>query len=179
MSAETDTCTDARLVEDIRCLEGILKGLHRQWWRLNFKFIVLFLLVVITWVYVYVPKYDLFNPCNATFIHIFTTNNTKDTVKLRKRGQAHSRSSYEDPCYSHRMFLDRSNCHVCNNLCLGNYCFFYSIFSLFTFQMLSPFQVSPPEAPYPNHPLPALMRMLHYPPTPIFLPWHSPTLGHW
>jgi hypothetical protein len=60
--------------------------------------------------------------------------------------------------------------------------FFYWIFSLFTFQMLSPFQVFPLET---SHPIPApsvSMRVLPHPPThpptPAFPPWHSPTLGH-
>jgi hypothetical protein len=49
--------------------------------------------------------------------------------------------------------------------------FFYYIFSLFTFQMLFPFLVSPPKilSPfplYPNLPIPASW------------PWHSPILGH-
>jgi hypothetical protein len=47
---------------------------------------------------------------------------------------------------------------------------------LFTFQMSSPFQVSPSEHPYcipPPHP--ASMRVLPHPPTPVFSPWHSPT----
>jgi hypothetical protein len=47
--------------------------------------------------------------------------------------------------------------------------------SLFTLQMLSPFQVSPPETPYPTPP-PASMRVLPHPPTPAFLLWYSPTL---
>jgi hypothetical protein len=51
--------------------------------------------------------------------------------------------------------------------------------------MFSPFQVSPPEAPYPSplsHPSsPCFCEgapPLTYPPAPAFLPWHSPTLGH-
>jgi hypothetical protein len=44
------------------------------------------------------------------------------------------------------------------------------IFSLFTFQMLSPFQASPPETPYPIPPPPASMRVLLYPPTHPLLP---------
>ena len=44
--------------------------------------------------------------------------------------------------------------------------------------MLSPFQVSPPETPYPQHPRPASMRVLPYPPIPIVPPWHSLTLRH-
>ena len=47
------------------------------------------------------------------------------------------------------------------------------IFSLFTFQMFSYFQVSPSETLYPITPPPASMRMSLTPP-----PWHSPTLGH-
>jgi hypothetical protein len=38
--------------------------------------------------------------------------------------------------------------------------FFYLIFSLFTFQMLSLFPVSPLEHPYPIHPSPTSMRVL-------------------
>ena len=53
------------------------------------------------------------------------------------------------------------------------------IVSLFTFQRLSPFQVSPPETSYHITPPLASMRMLPPPPpTPTFLPWHSPTLRH-
>jgi hypothetical protein len=44
--------------------------------------------------------------------------------------------------------------------------------------MLSPFQVSPLEIPYPT-PTPASMRCSPtHPPIPTFLPWHSPTVGH-
>jgi hypothetical protein len=51
---------------------------------------------------------------------------------------------------------------------------------LFTFQLFSPFQVSTSETPYPI--LPTCLYEgapppIHLP-TPIFLPWHSPTLGH-
>jgi hypothetical protein len=42
--------------------------------------------------------------------------------------------------------------------------------------MFSPFQISPLETLYP--PPPDSMRVLPHPPTPIFTPWHSPTLGH-
>jgi hypothetical protein len=55
---------------------------------------------------------------------------------------------------------------------------FYWIFYLFTFQMLSPFPLSPSQPPYPILSLPTTMRVLPHPPTPISLPWHSPTLGH-
>jgi hypothetical protein len=48
--------------------------------------------------------------------------------------------------------------------------FFYWLFSLFTFHMLSPFQVSPLESPYPISPPPASMRVLPYPPTHSSLP---------
>jgi hypothetical protein len=48
--------------------------------------------------------------------------------------------------------------------------FFYWRFSLFTFQMLSPFPPPPPEAPYPIFPLPASIRMLTYLPTHSQLP---------
>jgi hypothetical protein len=37
---------------------------------------------------------------------------------------------------------------------LVRFFFFNWTFSLFTFQLFSPFQVSPSEAPYPTHPLP-------------------------
>jgi hypothetical protein len=64
--------------------------------------------------------------------------------------------------------------------------FFYWIFSLFTIQMLSPLQVSPPEFPYsillfPSPPLPLREYSpthLHHPPTSAFPPLHFPTLGH-
>jgi hypothetical protein len=56
--------------------------------------------------------------------------------------------------------------------------FFYWIFSSFTFQVLSTFQVFPPEPPYPISPSPTSMRVLTHPPTPIILPWHLLTLGH-
>ena len=55
---------------------------------------------------------------------------------------------------------------------------FYWIFILFTFQMFSPFQVSLSKTSYPILPSPASMRVFSYLPTPIFPPWHSPTLGH-
>jgi hypothetical protein len=54
--------------------------------------------------------------------------------------------------------------------------FFYLIFSLFTFQMLSPFLVSCPKIPYPFPPPP--LHLLPNPPTPTLLSWHSPTLEH-
>ena len=57
--------------------------------------------------------------------------------------------------------------------------FFYWIFSLFTFQMLSPLQVSHPGPPIPcPFPLPLWEYSHTHPPTPIFPSWHSPTLGH-
>ena len=43
--------------------------------------------------------------------------------------------------------------------------------------MLSPFPVSPLQAPYPTRPYPASMRVLPSP-TPASLPEHSSTLGH-
>jgi hypothetical protein len=55
---------------------------------------------------------------------------------------------------------------------------FYWIFILFTFQMFSPFQVSLSKTSYPIPPSPASMRVFSYLPTPIFPPWHSPTLGN-
>ena len=48
--------------------------------------------------------------------------------------------------------------------------FFFIKFFKFTFQMLSPFLVSPLKTPFP---------LLTNPPTPTFLSWHSPTLGPW
>jgi len=56
---------------------------------------------------------------------------------------------------------------------------FYWIFSLLTFQMLSPFSVSPLETPYHISPPPDSMRVLPQPLTPTSSPWHFPTLGHW
>ena len=50
--------------------------------------------------------------------------------------------------------------------------FFKYIISLFTFQMLAPFLVSPPKIPYPIS-----LPLLNNPPTPS-LSWHPPTLGH-
>jgi hypothetical protein len=47
--------------------------------------------------------------------------------------------------------------------------FLFWIFSLFTFQMLSPFQISPPEPSYPILPPPASKRVFPHPPT------HPPT----
>jgi hypothetical protein len=51
--------------------------------------------------------------------------------------------------------------------------------SLFTFQMFSPFQFSPSETPNPI-PSPYSIRVCSptHSPTPVFLPWHFPTLGH-
>jgi hypothetical protein len=46
---------------------------------------------------------------------------------------------------------------------------FFLLDLLFTFQMFSPFQVSPEETPYPIPPPPASMKVLPYPPTPAFL----------
>jgi hypothetical protein len=59
-------------------------------------------------------------------------------------------------------------------------CIFFSywIFSLFTFQMFSPSQTSPPETPYAIPSLPASMRVLPHLPIPVLPPWHCPTLGH-
>jgi hypothetical protein len=70
---------------------------------------------------------------------------------------------------------------VCVCVCVW-VCVFYWIFSLFTFQMLSPFLVPlpPAETPYPISPLPASMRESPHPPTHSCLPGlTSPTLGHW
>jgi hypothetical protein len=55
---------------------------------------------------------------------------------------------------------------------------FYWMFSLFTFQMYS-LSMSPLwKTPYYMPPSTASMSVLPNPPTPVFLPWHSPTLGH-
>jgi hypothetical protein len=55
----------------------------------------------------------------------------------------------------------------------------YFIFSLFAFQMLSPFQVFPQETAYPIPLGRTSMRvLLYHPHTPAFQPWHSPKLGH-
>jgi hypothetical protein len=51
---------------------------------------------------------------------------------------------------------------------------FFFLDTLFTLQMLSPFQVSPPKILYPPSPSPLLTNI----PTPASWPWHSPTLGH-
>ena len=61
-----------------------------------------------------------------------------------------------------------------------NYRFFLiGIFSLFTFQTFLPFQVSPSETPIPCLLLLSLWECSStHSPTPVFLPWHSPTLGH-
>jgi hypothetical protein len=56
--------------------------------------------------------------------------------------------------------------------------FFIWIFSLFTFQMFSPFQVSPLETSYTIPPPPAYMRVLPHSPTPVLMSWHSPTQGY-
>ena len=59
--------------------------------------------------------------------------------------------------------------------------FFYWIFSLFKFQVLSPFSVSLPETSYHIPSPSASMRVLPphtHPLTPTSLPWYSPTLGH-
>ena len=45
---------------------------------------------------------------------------------------------------------------------------FYLIFSLFTFQMLPPFQIFPLETSYPILPPPASMRVLFHLPTPTY-----------
>ena len=57
---------------------------------------------------------------------------------------------------------------------------FYWIFSLFIFQILSPFPVpSLPEIPYLISPPPASMKVFLHPPTHSYLPaLNSPTLGH-
>jgi hypothetical protein len=57
-----------------------------------------------------------------------------------------------------------------NHLQFVQLVFFYWIFSLFTFQMLSFFLVSLSEIPYPMLPLPASMRMPHPPTYPLLPP---------
>jgi hypothetical protein len=52
---------------------------------------------------------------------------------------------------------------------------FYLLFYLFTFQMLSPFPVSPLQPPYS---IPSVPCLLPYPPTPASPPYHSPMLSH-
>lgn len=52
------------------------------------------------------------------------------------------------------------------------------IFSLLTFKMFSPFQVSPSETPYPIPPSPASVTVLLHPPT-HSCPCHSLTLALW
>jgi hypothetical protein len=54
----------------------------------------------------------------------------------------------------------------------------FGIFYVFTFQLLSPFPVSPLEHPYPISPSPAFMRVLPLPPIPTSPPWHSSILGN-
>jgi hypothetical protein len=57
--------------------------------------------------------------------------------------------------------------------------FFNWLFYLFAFQMVSPFLVSPPQAPYPLLPPPASIRVLpRSPPNPASAPEHSPILDH-
>ena len=57
--------------------------------------------------------------------------------------------------------------------------YFYWIFSLFTFQLFSPFQISLLETPYPIPlPLPLWGCSSTHPPTLLFLPWYSPPLGY-
>jgi hypothetical protein len=58
---------------------------------------------------------------------------------------------------------------------------FYWIFSLFTFQMLTPFLVSHPKKTLTSPPSPCFYEGAPpstHPPTPASPPWHSPTLGH-
>jgi hypothetical protein len=56
-----------------------------------------------------------------------------------------------------------------------SFSFFYLdwMFSLFTFQIFSPFQISSSETPYPILPRPPT-----HAPTPVLLHWHSLTLQH-
>ena len=65
-----------------------------------------------------------------------------------------------------RINIGRNSVSVTDLFCFRFFFFFfYWIFSLFTCQMLSPFQVFPPEILYPIPPLPASMRVLPQPPT--------------
>ena len=58
--------------------------------------------------------------------------------------------------------------------------FFYWIFSLLTFQMLSSFLVYPLEPPYPIPSSPASIRVFSHPPTHPFLPPWGPCIPlHW
>jgi hypothetical protein len=56
--------------------------------------------------------------------------------------------------------------------------FFIGYFSLFTVQILSPFQVFLSETFYKISPSPAFMRVLPHPPTLVFLLCHSLIPGH-
>jgi hypothetical protein len=58
--------------------------------------------------------------------------------------------------------------------------FYYWIFSLFTFQMLFPFLVSPHLPKLPSHPpSPVFMRVFLHPPTHLLLPCHPSIPLHW
>ena len=70
---------------------------------------------------------------------------------------------FKDLCFAvNLMVKNREGFHV--NI-ESNGVFLYWIFYLFTFQMLSPFPVSPPETPSPRPHSPAPMRVLPYPQT--------------
>jgi hypothetical protein len=59
------------------------------------------------------------------------------------------------------------------------FCFcFNCLLYLFTFQMLSPFNVFPLQISYPKPLSPASMMVLTHPPTPASQTWPSSTLGH-
>jgi hypothetical protein len=83
-------------------------------------------------------------------------------------------------------FMNHKDCSLSNKLYKILFVFivcfcvlFYWIFSLFTFQIFSPFQVYSSETLHPNPiPLLPLCGCSPHPPTPVFRPWHSPTLGH-
>lgn len=62
-----------------------------------------------------------------------------------------------------------------NILSISFFFSFIGYFFLFTFQMLSLVQVSPPEVPYPIPPLSASIRLLLHPPTHPLLP-HLPSI---
>jgi hypothetical protein len=71
---------------------------------------------------------------------------------------------------SHKLYLLIQSSLLC--VCVLFKIYFYWIFYLFRFQMLSPYLVSPLEIPYPILPPPGFMRVLTHP------LWHSPTPGH-
>jgi hypothetical protein len=63
---------------------------------------------------------------------------------------------------------------------MGLYLFLIFLLAIFFIyiSIVSPFQPSPSETPYPI-PMPLWGCSPTPPSIPVFLPWHSPTLGHW